>query len=519
MKSITRIKLQNFKKFKTFDVTFHESRNIIIGDNESGKSTILTAIDLVLNGSRNKLENIGLSNLFNKDCITEFFAGDKTIANLPKLFAEISMNELSNFETHGANHTGGGACDGLKLECEPNLNLSSEIREILAQTGNNFPFEYYDISFKTFADVSYTSYRKFVKSVMLDSSQINNDYATKEYIKTMFYSFSEGAEPTKLENDYRAIKNDFADQKLNILNSRITDYAFQIRSGPKANLQTDLAISEGGINIENRGKGRQCFIKTEFALSRQDSDLDIILLEEPENHLSHQYMKKLINRIDDTNEKQIFIATHNDLISSRLDLRKSILLNSNSNTALKLNDLTEETAKFFMKAPDNNILQFILSKRVLLVEGNAEFILMEALYKKEKGQLLKDSNIHVISVGGLSFKRYLELANKLNIQCAVVTDNDGDYQKNCVEKYQDYVGVKVRIFAEENNTKKTFEPIFYESNEAICDELFGPRLNTRTVLEYMLANKAECAFQLLDKKFEDIDTPDYIKRAISWISQ
>lgn len=37
-----------------------------------------------------------------------------------------------------------------------------------------------------------------------------------------------------------------------------------------------------------------------------------------------------------------------------------------------------------MKAPDNNILEYVLSKKVILVEGDAEFILMEALYKNYK---------------------------------------------------------------------------------------------------------------------------------------
>ena len=35
----------------------------------------------------------------------------------------------------------------------------------------------------------------------------------------------------------------------------------------------------------------------------------------------------------------------------------------------------------FIKAPDNNILEFILSKKVILVEGDAEYILAEALFK------------------------------------------------------------------------------------------------------------------------------------------
>jgi predicted ATP-dependent endonuclease of OLD family len=125
-----------------------------------------------------------------------------------------------------------------------------------------------------------------------------------------------------------------------------------------------LTIFEGNISIDNKGKGRQCIIKTELALSRNDNDLEIVLLEEPENHLSHSNMKKLIQKISSSGNKQIFIATHSDLISTRLDLRKSILLNSRTTKPLKLSSLSDDTAKFFIKAPDNNILEFILSKKV-----------------------------------------------------------------------------------------------------------------------------------------------------------
>ena len=48
MPLITRLMLQNFKKFPELDLRFSNDRNILVGDNESGKSTILLALDLVL---------------------------------------------------------------------------------------------------------------------------------------------------------------------------------------------------------------------------------------------------------------------------------------------------------------------------------------------------------------------------------------------------------------------------------------------------------------------------------------
>ena len=122
------------------------------------------------------------------------------------------------------------------------------------------------------------------------------------------------------------------------------------------------------------------------------------------------------------------------------DFRKAILMNSVGAKPVFMKDLPEDTAKFFIKAPDNNVLEFVLSNKVILVEGDAEFILFDALYKKQPGNsTLEKDGVHVISVGGTSFKRYLDLAKLLGMKTAIVRDNDGDYQKNCVNAYADYV--------------------------------------------------------------------------------
>lgn len=48
---ITRLIIEGFKGFKDrFCIEFNESVNIIVGDNEAGKSTILEAINLGLTG-------------------------------------------------------------------------------------------------------------------------------------------------------------------------------------------------------------------------------------------------------------------------------------------------------------------------------------------------------------------------------------------------------------------------------------------------------------------------------------
>ena len=48
---IDKIKIVNFKSFEgEFELKLNRDLNIIVGDNEAGKSTILEAINLVLSG-------------------------------------------------------------------------------------------------------------------------------------------------------------------------------------------------------------------------------------------------------------------------------------------------------------------------------------------------------------------------------------------------------------------------------------------------------------------------------------
>lgn len=520
MKIVKKIRLSNFKKFENFEIDFNEKMNILIGDNEAGKSSVLLALDLVLSGSRGKVETLGIETLLNAQCVERFLAGKKKFDDLPVMYVEVFLNEQNNPDLFGKCNSKAANCDGLRLTCEPIQEYSREIFAVLAQEGHNFPYEYYSVRFSTFSDQAYSGYSRFVRHLVIDSSQINNEYATREYTKSIYSANADTVQKYRYQNEYRKHKGNFRELVLNELNDKLEEYKFSVRNNSKSNLETDLVITEGGIPIDNKGKGKQCLIKTEFALRKNDGieRIDSLLLEEPENHLSHVNTKKLIQRIGSSKTKQIFIATHNNLICTRLDLRSTIMLNSSGASPLVLGALTEDTANFFMKAPDNNILEFILSKKVILVEGDAEFILIEALYKKVvPGGTPEADDVHVISVGGTSFKRYLELAKILKIRTAVVRDNDGQYQKNCIDGYAGHLADHIKVFSDPDDRRHTFEVCFYQDNTEVCDALFEAGRRTISVQNFMISNKADVAFELLDKRAADLNAPKYIQEAIEWV--
>lgn len=524
MAYISKIKLKNFKKFEEYEVEFDRERNILIGDNEAGKSSILTAIELVLSGSRNKVESLGIEALFNTQAVNKFNNSNKTITDLPTISIELFLEDIINPDLNGKCNSDAVNNNGIRLICEPNDDLLNEINQVLTSSGNtdNFPFEFYIAKFTTFSGETFSSYRKFLHSLLIDNTQINSEYAHNQYVKAMYEAISTPADRNTLKNKYRKQKTEFTNQELSYINNGISDYSFAIRSSSKSNLETDLIIAEDNIPIENKGKGQQCFIKTSFALNGRgkEKDIDILLLEEPENHLSHTNMNKLISLIEQSHKNQMIIATHSSLISSRLDLRKAILLNSSANKPTTLAELTSNTAKFFIKAPNHNILELVLSKKVILVEGDAEYILMEALYKKITGSIPADKGVHIISVGGTSFKRYMEVSKLLNIKTAVIRDNDKDYQKNCVNNYINHIDEHIQVFADKDETRYTFEICLYEDNKDICNDLFFSSRRRLSIDEYMLDNKTIVALELLEF-FEknELNVPDYIVEAIRWINE
>lgn len=515
---ITKIKLYNFRRFREYVIEPNEKCNILIGDNESGKSTILEAIDLVSSGNMRRLEAIGLDNLMNIEAVTEFVNGSRCYNDLPKLRIELYLNETSDPTVNGENNSDKKECDGIKLVCEPNEDYRTEITEALLTQVDYFPYEYYSMRFSTFADQAYTGYKKKLRCAMVNSDKMDSEYATNDFIKRTYYQYTEGdpKERAIFKSKYRQMKNNFRANSLVPLNERVPQdkhYTFGLKSSVATDFENNLMIYEDEISIDNKGTGKQIFIKTDFALEHSGSNVDVILLEEPETHLSHVNLRKLVRKIVETQNGQLFIATHNSLISTRLELNNVIILHCDSdNKPVVLKDLSADTAKYFRKVPPASITEFALSRKSILVEGPAEYILFEKFYETVSNHRPEDDGIQILDVRGLSFKRYLDIARLTKGKVAVVTDNDGDVHKNCIEKYADYSdNANIKICYDTDESKHTFEIVLYWDNKELCDGLF---LNSAQ--QYMLNNKTEAAYTLLCQD-KDIHVPAYIKEAIEWI--
>lgn len=517
---IEKIRLINFKRFRDFTLIPNKRMNILIGDNEVGKSSILEAIDIVASGNNRRVEAIGIDRLLNVDAVKEFLSGQRKFCDLPVIRIELYLAGEFDHTMNGKNNVDRRICDGIRLVCEPNQDYVSEITDALNANDSYFPYDYYSIRFSTFADEPYTGYKKKLRSVVIDSTRMSSEYATNDFVRRMYYQYTEDDKKERAVHKslYRQMRTSFRNDSLGELNSRMPDdkgYLFGLRSGSSMDLENDLMIYENEIGIDNKGTGKQVFIKTDFALERSGENVDVILIEEPENHLSPVNLRKLIQRVASSKQGQLFITTHSSVISTRLEINNLIIMHIDCASPVTLQSLKNDTAIYFSKTPPASIVEFALARKTILVEGPAEFMLMERFYKSVSGGDTPEAeDVHVIDVRGLSFKRYLEVAKLTGSKVAVITDNDEDYQKHCVEKYKEFsADDNIEVFFDTDNTKRTYELQLYAVNTELCDTLFG-----NDAARWMVTNnnKTEAAYTLLTQE-KDIVVPEYIKRAIDWI--
>ena len=515
---ISKLRLINFKRFKDYIVEPNEKINIFVGDNEAGKSSILEAIDLAASGNVRRVEAIGIDKLLNAEAVSAFQHGRRNFENLPVLKVELYLLGTYDHTMNGKNNSDGVVCDGIRLVCEPNRDYRSEITDALNSYQDYFPYDYYFARFSTFADEGYSGYKKKIHSTLIDSTIMNSDRATNDFVQRMYMKFTESNEKERAlhKSQYRLLRNHFRTDSLRALNGRVPagkNYAFGLKSGNSMNFEGDLMIYEDEVGIDSKGTGKQVFIKTDFALERSGGNADLILLEEPENHLSPVNLRKLIQRVAATQSGQLFITTHSSLISTRLELKNLLIMHAEGeNRPVKLKELRDDTAKYFLKTPPASIVEYALSQRALLVEGPSEYMLLERFYKSVAGKTPEEESVNIIDVRGLSFKRYLEIAQLTGLKVAVLTDNDRDYKKHCEDKYSEFsTDENIGIFYDKDNSKRTFEVVLYGVNADLCDSLFEGDAQS-----YMLENKTESALTLLSQDRE-IAVPDYIKRAIDWI--
>lgn len=537
--SITKVNIENFKCFYgKFSLVLREGVNILVGDNESGKSTILQAINLALTGIIDgRIITTEISPyLFNVKAVEDYLSsltpGAEPCAP-PHIRLEIFFDENEFPLLEGDDNSEARAASGVSLTIEYCDDYKLEYEELI-KTGqiSSLPIEFYRVSWRSFARNSITARGIPAKIAMIDSTAPRYQNGSDIYISRIVNSELDEAERVAISREYREMKDCFGrSDSIQAINARLAEKStmtdkelkIDVDLSPQKAWHTSLAVFLDKIPFHHIGKGEQCILKTHLALGhRKTRDANIILMEEPENHLSHSKLNTLMKRIESGVEnKQVVISTHSSFVANKLGLDRITFLGRSKASSFK--ELSGDTYRFFKKAPGYQSLRLLLCKKVVLVEGPSdELIFQKAFMMQNNGRLPIEDGIDVLSTG-LAFKRFLEISRLINQPTAVITDNDGDYSKNILDKYANFRNVDyIRIFADEREQLHTLECQFVDVNlEKITllrellslDESKFPE--SEHIVDFMIKNKTEWAISVFDSD-RPFEYPTYIMNAVRW---
>ncbi|HEY2859705.1 MAG TPA: AAA family ATPase, partial [Terracidiphilus sp.] len=434
---ITRVIAINYRCLRLADVPLNSGLNVIVGNNECGKSTLLEAVHLALSGQINgrPIQSELHPHLFNSEVVADYIKA--LTENLPVAPPALSIelyfhDDPTLTRLKGLNNTRKQDVPGVRLSIEFNPEFKEEYAAYVADPSiiRTLPIEYYIVHWRNFADNDITTSRSIpIKPSFIDASTIRNNSAASRYVVDIVKESLSKGQKVDLALSYRLMKDTFLeDEKVKNVNDALAK-----RKGHISNKTISISLdtsSRGGweagvmphlddVPLTLVGKGEQNSVKIKLALE-SSSESHLVLIEEAENHLSFSNLNTLISDIASRRgDRQLLITTHSSFVLNKLGVESVILFQRGGNMTLK--DLTLDTQKYFMRLPGHDTLRLILASRSILVEGPSDELILQAAFLKVHKKMPLEMGVDVISVRSLAFKRFLEIAVLLKKQVTIVT--------------------------------------------------------------------------------------------------
>lgn len=446
---LSKIKLWNFRKFGTLgdidlkhpslDLSFTKGLNVLIGENDSGKSAILEAIKMVL--KTHAYERL----MWVKE---DFYEGTDEL-RIELLIDGLTNSEAAHF-TEWLGWTDGDSPRPI-LRLIDDKPMPSEIRAGMDESGTAIDSqarEYLKVTFlkplrdaeNELIDKKYSRLSQILGGHDLFKKGANGKELFENYVATANQQIKQWFEDEVAEDGQLSNKEQIKGVIDGFLGSFIqkdTASSFSISGSHIREILEKLSLNLDGTARPGLGTMNRLYMAAELLHLQKPgwNGIKLCLVEEEEAHLPPQAQMKVLETIQKQKGTQFIITTHSPNLASKVvlsedNLNQVVICKEGKvfpmgPTYTQIDKSDYEFLDHFLDVTKANLF---FAKGIILVEGWAEEIILPAI-AQGMGKDLTAHEVSIINVGSTAYMRYVKIFMRQNLESmgckvAIVTDLD-----------------------------------------------------------------------------------------------